>query len=173
MAQPYVGEIRLFAGNFAPAGWSFCSGQLLPISENETLFQLIGTTYGGDGQETFALPNMQSRLPMHMGSRNGTTYQMAELAGVEQVTLTTNQIPSHTHTLLASTASGSQPSPAGGVPAAQSAVSLYKPSNVPPNIPMFATAISVDGASQPHDNMHPFLCINFIISLFGIFPSAT
>jgi len=173
MAQPYVGEIRMFAGNFAPAGWSFCSGQILPISENDVLFQLIGTTYGGDGQETFALPNMQSRLPMHQGTHSGITYQLAEAAGVEQVTLTTNQIPSHTHTLVASTAAGSQPSPAGGVPAAQSPVSLYKPSALPPNVGLLGTAISIDGGSQPHDNMHPYLCVNFIISLFGVFPSQT
>lgn len=173
MAQPYVGEIRMFAGTFAPAGWMFCSGTPLPISEYETLFNLIGTTYGGDGQSTFNLPDLQSRLPMHMGTRNGTTYQMAEAAGVESVTLTTNQIPSHTHTLLASTAGGSQPNPGGGVPAAQSPVSLYKPSAVSPNAAFLATAISADGGSQPHDNMQPFLCINFIISLFGIYPSPT
>src|SRR6187431_1092834 len=100
MAQPYVGEIRMFAGNFAPAGWMFCEGQLLPISENETLFQLIGTTYGGDGQSTFALPDLRGRLPIHQG----TSFVMAETGGVETVTLTVNQIPQHSHTLLASSA---------------------------------------------------------------------
>src|SRR2546426_7916463 len=103
MAQPYVGEIRMFAGNFAPAGWMFCDGQLLPISENETLFNLIGTTYGGDGQSTFALPDLQSRVPIHMGTSTlGTTYTEGEKAGVEQVTLTTQQLPTHNHSVLAS-----------------------------------------------------------------------
>src|SRR6188508_1233640 len=102
MAQPYVGEIRMFAGNFAPAGWMFCEGQALPISENETLFQLIGTTYGGDGEQTFNLPNLQSRIPLHFGTGGGGTYQLGELAGVEQVTLSVQQIPIHTHALLAS-----------------------------------------------------------------------
>jgi microcystin-dependent protein len=173
MAQPYVGEIRLFAGNFAPAGWMFCSGQLLPISENETLFQLIGTTYGGDGQSTFALPNLQSRFPLHMGTRSGITYQLGEAAGVESVTLTIQQIPQHNHPFLASIDPGSLPSPAGAVLGALSPVSIYKPSGAPPSNAMNAQAIAPAGGSQPHDNMHPYLCINFIISLFGIFPSPT
>ena len=109
MAQPYIGEIRMFAGNFPPAGWMFCEGQLLPISENETLFQLIGTTYGGDGQSTFALPDLRGRVPIHQG--NG--FILAETGGVEEVTLTSQQIPSHSHALLASTAVGSAPGPAG------------------------------------------------------------
>src|SRR4051812_37780957 len=102
MAQPYVGEIRMFAGNFAPAGWLFCDGQLLPISENETLFQLIGTIYGGDGESTFALPNLQSRIPLHMGTGAGSTFQMGEMVGTEQETLTVQQIPNHTHAMLGS-----------------------------------------------------------------------
>src|SRR5437588_6820805 len=111
MAQPYVGEIRIFAGNFAPAGWMFCEGQLLPISENETLFQLIGTTYGGDGQSTLALPDLRGRVPIHQGSSTtGTTYQIAQNGGVESVTLTTQQIPVHNHPLLAASASGNQAS---------------------------------------------------------------
>src|SRR6185295_13160222 len=116
MAQPYVGEIRLFAGNFPPVGWMFCDGQSLPISENETLFQLIGTTYGGDGESTFALPNLQSRVPVHMGTgSSGTSYQIGEQAGVESVTLTTQQIPSHSHAFLASTSTGTQSSPGGNM----------------------------------------------------------
>src|SRR5678815_970125 len=102
MAQPYVGEIRMFAGNFAPAGWMFCEGQLLPISQNETLFQLIGTTYGGDGQETFALPDLRSRVPLHMGTSLGTTFVLGQNGGVESVTLTSQQIPSHSHGFMAS-----------------------------------------------------------------------
>ena len=121
MAQPYVGEIRMFAGNFAPAGWMFCEGQLLPISENETLFQLIGTTYGGDGEETFGLPDMRGRLPLHQG--NGFT--LAETGGVEEVTLTVSQIPAHSHPFLVSTVGGTQTSPVGNVLAASFAVTPY------------------------------------------------
>lgn len=172
MAQPYVGEIRMFAGNFAPAGWMFCDGQLLPISENETLFQLIGTTYGGDGQSTFALPNLQSRVPMHFGTGpDGTTYQLAELAGVESVTLTTQQIPVHSHPMLASTALASEFAPGGHVFAQPQTVDAYVQS--PPFVPLSPQSCTPVGGSQPHENCQPFLCINYIISLFGIFPSPT
>src|SRR3954465_15696905 len=116
MAQPYVGEIRMFAGNFAPAGWMFCDGQLLPISEYETLFQLIGTTYGGDGQSTFALPDLQSRVPIHNGNGpGGVNFQLSETGGVETVTLTTQQIPSHTHPMLGNTGNGTQNNPSNTV----------------------------------------------------------
>jgi len=164
MSDPYVGEIRMFAGNFAPNGWMFCEGQTLPISENETLFQLIGTTYGGDGEETFNLPNLASRIPIHAG--NGRI--LAETGGAESVTLTTQQIPIHSHPMVASTDQGSGISPADAVLAAQSNVSVYRPGAA--NQPLDASAIQPVGGSQPHENMHPFLCINFIISLFGIFP---
>jgi microcystin-dependent protein len=170
MAQPYVGEIRMFAGNFAPAGWMFCDGQSLPISENETLFQLIGTTYGGDGESSFALPNFQSRIPVHMGTLNLTTFQLAEMAGVESVTLTTQQIPSHTHPFIVSGDSGSTSNAGGAMPA--TGVTIYRPDQ-PANIPLNAGAITPQGGSQPHENMQPFLCINYIISLFGLFPSPT
>lgn len=173
MAQPFIGEIRMFAGNFNPAGWEFCSGQLMPISENDTLFVVIGTTYGGDGQETFALPNLQSRIPLHFGTNaaTGTTYQIGEASGVESVTLTVNQIPVHTHPLLASLDSGSQANAGNNILAAQSPVSIYRPNATPPNVPMNASSVSAVGGSQPHDNMQPYLCINYIISLFGLFPS--
>ena len=171
MGQPFVGEIRMFAGNFAPNGWMFCEGQTLAISENEVLFQLIGTTYGGDGEETFNLPNLASRIPIHHGTGpGGTTFQLGEMAGVESVTLTTQQIPAHTHAMLASTVTGTEIQPAGEVLASGSSVSVYKP-DVTPTQAMAAQAVSPVGGSQPHDNMHPFLCINFIISLFGLFPS--
>ena len=170
MAQPYIGEIRMFAGTFNPVGWEFCNGQLIPISENEALFQLIGTTYGGDGQETFALPNLQSRIPIHMGNNAGTTYQLAEMAGVESVTLTTQQIPSHTHPFLVSGDSGSTSNASGAMPA--TGITVYRPDQ-PANAPFNANAITPVGGSQPHENMQPFLCINYIISLFGIFPSPT
>jgi microcystin-dependent protein len=170
MAQPYVGEIRMFAGNFAPAGWMFCEGQLLPISENETLFNLIGTTYGGDGESTFALPNLQGRLPVHMGtSTSGTTYQLAESGGVEEVTLTVNQIPAHSHPLLASGDTGNEVNPANNLPSnSQGAIPYIEDA---PTLNMNAQIISSVGGNQPHTNFQPYLCINFIISLFGIFPS--
>lgn len=169
MAQPFVGEIRMFAGNFAPAGWMFCDGQLLPISENETLFQLIGTTYGGDGEETFALPNLQSRVPIHMGtSPSGTTYQLAEAAGTETVTITAQQTPIHNHPMLASTSPAGSQTPASNVLAKSTQVDLFI--NAVPSDPLNNNAITPVGGSQPHENCQPFLCINFIISLFGLFP---
>ena len=174
MGQPYVGEIRMFGGNFPPNGWMFCEGATLPISENEVLFQLIGTTYGGDGQETFNLPNLASRVPIHMGTGpSGVTYQIGEMAGTEQETLTVQQIPSHTHTAGAAT-TGQVLSPNGAVLATaqstQSGVRIYGAS---PTVAMNAASITPAGGSQPHENTQPFLCINYIISLFGIFPSQT
>jgi microcystin-dependent protein len=167
MAQPYVGEIRIFAGNFAPAGWMFCEGQLLPISENETHFQLIGTTYGGDGQSTFGLPDLRGRVPLHFG--NGFT--LAETGGVETVTLTVPQIPAHSHTLLASLDAGDQTNPGNNIVAQNTAVQLYYEDA--PNVNTGPNAISTVGGSQPHNNFQPYLCLDFIISLFGIFPSQT
>jgi microcystin-dependent protein len=166
MGQSYIGEIRMFAGNFAPAGWALCQGQLMPISENDALFNLIGTTYGGDGQETFALPNLSSRVPMHVGSN----FQLAQTGGEEAVTLTTNQIPIHTHaaTCVAGTNTGSAATPGNNVWASQAAVAVY--ANQPPTGNMAGAAVSQVGGSQPHDNMMPYLPINFIISLFGVFP---
>ena len=167
MAQPYVGEIRMFAGNFAPAGWMFCDGQLLPISENETLFQLIGTTYGGDGQSTFALPDLRGRVPVHQG--NGLI--LAESGGVEEVTLTVNQIPVHSHPLLASAGPGSENNPGGNVTGESAAVKVYV--SEAPTASLNAAAVATVGGSQPHTNFQPYLCVDFIISLFGIFPSPT
>jgi microcystin-dependent protein len=180
MAQPYVGEIRMFAGNFNPNGWMFCEGQLLPISENETLFQLIGTTYGGDGETTFALPDLRGRIPLHFGTGpDGTTYQLAETGGVEEVTLTTQQTPIHTHAMFCSSGGGQNSSNPANAVAAPSDISQYNDLTVAPNTapnaqlgtPGFTSAIT--GGSQPHTNFMPYLCINFIISLFGIFPSQT
>ncbi len=168
MAQPYVGEIRMFAGNFAPAGWAFCDGQELPISEFDTLFVLIGTSYGGDGQETFALPDLRGRLPIHQG--NG--FVLAEQGGAEEITLTTNQIPAHTHPFLASTGAGSTPTPSPNVVLAASPnLDLFR--EFPAASPMSGQAIGFAGGSQPHTNFQPYLCVDFIISLFGIFPSPT
>jgi microcystin-dependent protein len=162
----------MFAGNFAPNGWMFCEGQPLPISENEVLFQLIGTTYGGDGEETFNLPNLASRVPIHMGTGpDGTTYQIGEMAGTEQETLTVQQIPNHTHPLIGSTTTAAFQTPASNVVAKSTQVDLYI--NAVPADAMNAAAITPAGGSQPHENTQPFLCINFIISLFGVFPSQT
>ena len=170
MSSPYIGEIRLFGGSFAPAGWAMCDGQLMPIAENDALFTLIGTTYGGDGEETFAMPNLQSRFPIHMGTGpGGVTRQIGEAAGVESVTLTTNQIPSHTHALMASTDTGNAINPLGGILASGASVQTFRPGVAA--VPAVANSVSSAGGSQPHENMHPFLCVTFIISLFGIFPT--
>jgi microcystin-dependent protein len=164
MAQPYVGEIRMFAGNFAPEGWMFCQGQLLPISEYDTLFNLIGTTYGGDGQDTFGLPDLQGRLPVHQG--NG--FALAGTGGAETVTLNVNQIPFHTHPLLAADARGDKTTPGGSIPAQSYNVTPYI--NDAPGTNFNAGAIAAVGGSQPHTNFQPYLCVDFILSLFGIFP---
>jgi microcystin-dependent protein len=170
MSSPYVGEIRMFGGNFAPAGWAFCAGQLMPISENDTLFNLIGTTYGGDGQETFGLPDLQGRIPLHAGQGPGISqnYQLGEKAGVETVTLTTQQIPIHTHALIGSSDIGIDPSPSNDILASSSILVPYV--GIQPDANMASNAIGPAGGSQPHDNMMPYLCVSFIISLFGIFP---
>jgi len=167
MAQPYVGEIRMFAGNFAPAGWMFCEGQLLSISENETLFQLIGTTYGGDGQSTFGLPDLRGRLPLHMG--NG--FVLAETGGAEEITLTASQIPSHTHPLLGSNAVAGDANASNNVLGQSSTFDPYLADVSSAN--MGAAAVSSVGGNQPHSNFQPYLCVDFIISLYGIFPSPT
>jgi microcystin-dependent protein len=167
MAQPYVGEIRMFAGNFAPAGWMFCEGQLLPISQYDTLFNLIGTTYGGDGQSTFALPDLRGRIPIHQG--NG--FILAETGGSEAITLTVNQIPAHSHPLLVVAEPGRSPNPQGNLLAKSTTFDAYI--NDVASAPMAASAISQTGGSQPHNNFQPYLCMNFIISLYGIFPSPT
>jgi microcystin-dependent protein len=169
MSSPYFGEIRMFAGNFAPEGWMLCQGQILPISEFETLFNLIGTTYGGDGQSTFALPDLQGRIPIHMGG----SHVLAERAGSETVTLTASQMPAHSHPLSASMNAASSASTPADATANTGATSLYAP---PAAGVLDATMSSsgVDGGSQPHDNMAPYLCVNFIIAVVaGIFPSQT
>jgi len=170
MAQPYVGEIRMFAGNFAPAGWMFCEGQLLPISENETLFQLIGTTYGGDGQSTFALPDLRGRIPIHQG--NG--FILAETGGAEEITLTVNQIAAHSHPGLATVNAASSNAPGANTLLARGLVVTITPYGQDnPQTNLHPSSISAVGGSQPHTNFQPYLCVDFIISLFGIFPSPT
>lgn len=165
MSSPYIGEIRMFGGNFAPQGWAFCNGQLIPISENDALFNLIGTTYGGDGQTTFALPNLQSRVPLHVGPG----FALGQSGGTESVTLTAQQIPTHSHALNADENSGTQLGPANNVLAQTQNPLMYR--SIAPALAMNGNSVQPAGGSQPHDNMLPFVVVNFIISLFGIFPS--
>jgi microcystin-dependent protein len=168
MAQPYVGEIRMFGGNFAPAGWNFCDGSLLPISENEVLFQLIGTTYGGDGQSTFAVPDLRGRLPLHQGPG----FILGQNGGVEAVTLTVQQMAAHTHPMIGSTNVGQDVNPSGKIVAQIGGGALpYMQDSTDTNLN--AQAVTSVGSNLPHTNVQPFLCVDFIISLFGIFPSPT
>src|SRR6202035_4526214 len=151
MSNPYVGEIRMFGGNFAPSGWSFCNGELLPIAQYETLFTLIGTTYGGDGQNTFALPNLQSRVPIHQGAG----FVLGQAAGEETVTLTSAQIPVHSHAARATSDGGSATSPANGVWAQSPQLAYSQPPNVATT--MASDNVQLVGGSQPHDNLLPYL----------------
>jgi microcystin-dependent protein len=163
VSDPYIGEIRMFAGNFAPNGWLFCQGQLLPISQYDTLFTLIGTAYGGDGQNTFGLPNLASRIPVHQ--RSG--YPVGAIGGAETVTLVPNGLPVHNHAALGSSAAGTSPSPKEAIWATGTTAEY---SSAAPDVTMSPAALTAAGGSQPHDNMPPFLAVNFIISLFGIYP---
>ncbi|MCB1634349.1 MAG: phage tail protein [Xanthomonadales bacterium] len=171
MGQPYIGEIRMFGGNFAPAGWAFCNGQLLSVSENETLFNLIGTTYGGDGVNTFALPDLRGRLAMHAGNGPGLTMRpLAQRGGAEAVTLTNTQLPSHDHgPMRFSSGAGQSNEPTGQVPGNSPSVDLWIEDTQSTSLD--PSTVTSAGGSQPHDNLMPFLCVSFIISLFGIFPS--
>lgn len=168
MSSPYIGEIRIFGGNFAPAGWELCDGRLLAISEYDSLFQVIGTTYGGDGQSTFALPDLRGRFPMHQG--NGVI--LAETGGAEETTLTVSQIPAHRHSAVCSDQPGNQSSPIGNYwGAVSAAVNTKLYSSINPIASMAPQVLASTGGSQPHENMSPGLGITFIISLYGIFPS--
>ena len=171
MANPFLGEIRIFAGNFAPVGWALCNGQLLPIAGNDALFTLLGTTYGGDGQDTFALPDLRGRFAVHQGQGLGlSNYTIGEVLGTETVTLTVQQLPAHSHTANAGSG-GNVLTPGGNLWATDAGgnTAAYSDSS---NARMAATAIGVTGGSQPHDNIQPFLVINFIINVTGgIFPS--
>jgi microcystin-dependent protein len=172
MGSPYIGELRLFGGNFAPYNWALCNGQLLSISQNSALFQLIGTTYGGDGVNTFGLPNLQGRFPIHQGQGNGLqNYVLGQMAGSETVTLVANQLPAHNHGAVGSNGNAAPPANATwGSSSAQA--NSFGPGNSA-NAQMNPTSIGLTGGNQPHDNMTPFLAITFIISLQGIFPSQT
>ena len=170
MSEPFVGEIRMFAGNFAPQGWAFCDGQLLAVSQNDALFSLLGTIYGGDGRTTFALPDLRGRVPVHAGQGPGLSERrLGSKGGTESVTLTTNQLPSHTHPVKGATDTATAATPANNVPAQSTAISLYAP--VAPTVDMNAGAVQAVGGSQAHNNLMPTLCINFIIALYGVYPS--
>lgn len=174
MSEPFLGEIRMFSGNFAPSGWALCDGQLLSIAQNTALFSILGTTFGGNGQTTFALPDLRGRVPMGWGQGPGLSPRtLGEQGGSETVTLIANQMPAHTHAAMASSSQGTQFSPEGGVPAV-----LVNQSGQPENIysttpttTMAPQSIGIAGGSQPHQNMQPFLCLSFIIALQGIYPS--
>jgi microcystin-dependent protein len=168
MSSPFVGEIRMFGGNFEPAGWAFCNGQLLPISENETLFNLIGTTYGGDGQSTFALPNLKGRLPVHQGTHIGTTFVLGEAGGVESVTLTAQQIPAHTHSFIGTTNQAGTTNPPTNILGQNPGSNVYVEDQA--FVALAPQSLLAHGGSQPHDNFQPYLCVSFIISLFGVYP---
>lgn len=170
MADPYLAEIRMFGGNFAPRGWALCNGQLLSIAQNTALFSLLGTTYGGDGKTTFALPDLRGRAPIHFGQGPGLTPRdLGESDGTETVTLLTTEMPAHTHLLNCnnSVQFTSSPTPEGSVLGTVDSLNLYAPNA---NTTMSPTSIGVSGSSQPHNNMQPYLCVNFIIALEGIFP---
>ena len=168
MAEPYIGEIRMGGWNFEPQGWAFCNGQLLNISDNDVLFALLGTTYGGDGQNTFGLPDLRGRIPIHQGNSGQGALALGQSGGAETVTLNTNQIPSHAHTLAGTTANSNSASPVGNVLGQSAGASIY---SGPGNPRAMGAAIQPTGGNQPHDNMPPYQCVTFIISLYGIFPS--
>jgi microcystin-dependent protein len=171
MSEPFIGEIRMFGGNFAPRGWAFCNGQSMSIAQNDALFALIGTTYGGDGVQTFNLPDLQGRLPLHQGtSTAGTTYVIGEKGGVETVTLLSTQTPAHTHVVTATAIDAEGSDPAGGVLAQGSGFPVYGAPNPDKPATFNQAAVGLAGGSQPHDNLQPYLCVSFIIALEGIFP---
>ena len=181
MADPFVAEIRIFPFNFAPKGWAFCDGQLLPLSQNTALFSLLGTTYGGDGKSNFALPNMQGNAPMHPGQGPGLSlHDLGEMAGSETVTLLESEMPSHSHAFMGSNGPGAGTTPAGNLPAKggwddgtnAGVVAMYV-ANVTPNVTMNDNAIAPAGGDQPHNNMMPYLTLNFCIALQGVFPPRT
>jgi microcystin-dependent protein len=173
--DPFVAEVRIFPFNFAPKGWAFCDGQLLPLSQNTALFSLLGTTYGGDGKSNFALPNMQGNAPMHPGQGPGLSlHDLGEMGGSETVTLLESEIPSHTHALKASTTNSSKPSPANNSLAkVQSGGTPYVAAAGAPPVSFAANALAPAGGDQPHNNMQPYLTLNFCIAMQGVFPPRT
>ncbi|HKA75286.1 MAG TPA: tail fiber protein [Xanthobacteraceae bacterium] len=180
MADPFVAEIRIFPFNFAPKGWAFCDGQILPLSQNTALFSLLGTTYGGDGKSTFALPNLQGNAPLHQGQGPGLQlWDLGEIQGSDTVSLLESEIPAHAHALQAQTQNATNNSPAGGLLAAGhyggaqgGAVNYYATTSNPATL-LSPTAIAPAGGDQPHNNLMPYLTLNFCIALQGVFPPRT
>lgn len=171
MADPFVAEIRIFGFNFAPKGWAFCDGQLMPLSQNTALFSLLGTTYGGDGKSNFALPNLQGQAPMHHGQGPGLSlHDLGESAGSETVTLLQSEVPAHAHGLQATTQPGEDPSPANEALGRSVGASLYQSDTATNLVPMAPQALATTGGSAPHNNMQPYLTLNFCIALQGVFP---
>jgi microcystin-dependent protein len=174
MTDPFLGEVRLFCGNFAPRGWAYCDGQLMPISQNTALFSLLGTTYGGDGRVTFALPDLRGSVPLQQGQGPGLSQRfLGEQGGEQTVTLGQSEMPAHTHSVQAVAGAGSSNSPAGGLFAQAHSGRVpdrIYATGVAPDVSMSPQAIGVSGGSQPHNNMPPYLCVSFIIALQGIFP---
>lgn len=172
MASAFIGQISLFAGNFPPRNWAFCDGQLLPIAQNTALFSILGTTYGGNGQTNFALPDLRGRVPMHPGSGPGlSTHTLGEVSGAENITLISSQMPAHSHLVNGVASGGNQSSPAGNLPAIESTGTSLDYSNAATNATMNAGMIGTAGGNQPHSNLQPYTCVNFIICLSGIYPS--
>ena len=172
MAEPFLGQIIMFGGNFAPRGWALCDGQLLPISQNTALFSLLGTTYGGNGQTTFALPDLRGRVPLHMGQGPGLSpYTLGQVGGTEAVTLLVNNLPQHTHSLNGNSTGGNQPGPSGNVLAVESTGTSSNYSSNAPNATLSPQAVGSTGGSQPVSIQQPYLCMNFVIALQGIYPS--
>jgi len=173
MAEPFIGEIRMFAGNFAPRSWAFCDGQLLSISQNDALFSLLGTIYGGDGRTTFGLPDLRGRIPIHAGQGPGLSQRrLGAKSGMESVTLTNPQLPSHTHNARALNKPGDSGNPQNRIWAATSGSPEYYSAEIP-DVDMANDILPAAGGSQSHSNIMPYLCVHFIIALFGIYPSRT
>lgn len=174
MADPFVAEIRIFPFNFAPKGWAFCNGQILPISQNTALFSLLGTTYGGNGQSTFALPDMQGNSPMHPGQGPGLSlHDLGETGGSETVTLLVSEIPAHNHFIVATPSPGETFSADGNAIARGVGMNPYQTITNANLTPMAFTTLPVQGGSLPHNNMQPYLTLNFNIALQGVFPPRT
>jgi microcystin-dependent protein len=173
MSSPYVGEIRMFGGNFPPAGWAFCDGQLMSIAENDTLFSLIGTTFGGDGQQTFGLPDLRGRLPVHQGTDStGQAWTLGQLTGAEEVALTAAEMPAHSHFAMGSSDQASSSDPTGAVLATLSAAGTQSAYGTrSPTGALDPSSVTFAGGSQPHSNLMPYACVSFIISLYGVYPS--
>ena len=170
MSEQFVGQIKMFAGNFAPRGFAFCDGQLLAISQNDALFSLFGTIYGGDGRTTFGLPDLRGRLPIHEGQGPGLSPRaLGSKSGSEKETITEAQLPSHTHTMQGSSSAANQANPQGRVVAESTTFDLYQ--SGAPGADMSPDAVTSVGGGQSHNNLMPFLCIHFIVALFGVFPS--